>query len=298
MTRRITLAVLGGDKRQIAMVHALISHSYSVYTWGLPEESLPDEAHTCNDWEEALKDAQAVILPLPASRDGVRIFSPFLSEKSLRLDILLQFLTGKLVLGGRIPDTFSTACQMGGIACIDYYESEILQLKNALPTAEGAIEIAMRELPVVLDGIKAAVIGYGRIGELLSQKLYALGAEVTVFARREEVLARAELAHCKTVRLTSESECQLTAPKINMRVIFNTAPARLFTARVLERLPRNCILIDLASAPGGIDMEEAERLGIRAIWGTALPGKYAPESAGIILAQTAESILKEHFHFE
>ena len=160
------------------------------------------------------------------------------------------------------------------------------------------MEIAMHHLSVVLDGTRVAVIGYGRIGELLAQKLNALGADVTVMARRAEVLTRAELAHCKTVRLTEECRRNFLALPKDIRVIFNTVPVRLLDQATLKLLPRNCILIELASAPGGIDLKAAEDLGMCAILGSALPGKYAPESAGIILAQTVESILKEDFSFE
>lgn len=297
MKKTIGLAVLGGDKRQVSMVAYLAEAGYRVSTWGLPHTDLSPQAHPSKDWESALESANVVILPLPASRDGVRLFSPLLDESVLRLDILLQFLHEKVVIGGRIPEHFLTACEANGIQCIDFFDSEILQLKNALPTAEGAIEIAMRELPVVLDGVKATVVGYGRIGELLAQKLCALGVKVTVAARRKEVLTRAALSHCKTLHLEGESTKSLSHIDPDTRMIFNTVPCRLFTRSVLTQISKKCVLIDLASAPGGIDMEAADALGIRAVWGNALPGKYAPESAGIILAQTVESIL-DNFHFE
>ena len=79
----------------------------------------------------------------------------------------------------------------------------------------------------------------------------------------------------------------------DVRVIFNTVPARLFDADVISRLPAGCVFIDLASAPGGIDREAAERSGVRCIWATSLPGKYAPETAGQIIADTAREILLE-----
>ena len=203
-----------------------------------------------------------------------------------------QTLTaGKMLLGGRIPTSFRLRAQEMNLQCIDYFDFEILQLKNALPTAEGAIEIAMRELPVTLDGSHAAIVGYGRIGDLLSLKLHALGARVTVYARRPEALALADLHHCYTVDFRENpSEALSRIPK-DVRVIFNTVPARLFTKEVLRSLHKGCLFIDLASAPGGIDSVAAEEFGIRCIWATALPGKYAPETAGQIIAETAMHVL-------
>jgi dipicolinate synthase subunit A len=148
----------------------------------------------------------------------------------------------------------------------------------------------MRELPIVLDGTRVAVIGYGRIGEILSAKLKLLGAYVTVYARRREVCVRAELMG-HTSKLISTEE--ILTFDTSTRVIFNTVPKRLFDRAVLEKLSKECLIIDLASAPGGVDSITAGELGIRAIWATALPGKCAPESAGIILGETAHSILQD-----
>ena len=200
----------------------------------------------------------------------------------------MSVATEKLWLVGRFGESLRLRAESMGIRWIDYFDSEILQLKNALPTAEGAIEIAMRELPVVLDGAKAAVIGYGRIGEVLSHKLKLLGTEVCVYARRAEVCTHAQLLGHTTQRILSEASLLFDT---NTRVIFNTVPSRLFTRAVLKKLPKGCLIIDLASAPGGVDMEAASELEVRSIWATALPGKCAPESAGIILGQTAHSIL-------
>lgn len=297
MTDRITLAVLGGDVRQIAMAGALANQGYRVLVWGLGEcDAGVGAATPCESWQNAVEAAHAVILPLPASADGVRVHAPLHNaEHSLRVSTLLEKMSGRLLLGGRISESARELAQQKGIETVDYFQSEILQLKNAVPTAEGAIAVAMRELPVTIDGIQAAIIGYGRIGALLGEKLGALGANVTVYARRREQLAGAELHHHRVGRLIcrgEETEPEFLSP--DLRVIFNTVPKWILTRRVLETLPKNCLLIDLASAPGGIDHTAAQELGIKAVWATALPGKCAPESAGRILAETIEGILSEN----
>jgi len=180
------------------------------------------------------------------------------------------------------------------VHCIDYFTSELLQRKNALPTVEGAIEIAMRHLPVTLAGTRMAVIGYGRLGELLAYKLVALGACVTVYARREEALARAALYGCDVARIGEDGGTEAFARMDPFtRVIFHTVPVCLFTKEILKELPVHTLFIDLASAPGGIDRTAAEALGIQTVWATSLPGKYAPETAGEIIADTIETILRE-----
>ncbi|MBE6554091.1 MAG: dipicolinate synthase [Ruminococcaceae bacterium] len=297
MKERVGIAVLGGDERQIAMARALAACGYHVKVWGLGACADRIGSGTlCEEWTEAIEDAGVVILPLPASADGVRVHCPLqCPDLFLRMTTLLDAISGRLLLGGKLSEAVQSIAEQKGIETVDYFHSEVLQLKNALPTVEGAIEIAMRELPVTIDGVSAAVIGYGRIGALLGERLWALGADVTVYARRQEQLALAELHHHRVKRIVCRgggSVPESIAP--DLRVIFNTVPQWIFTRAVLEMLPRNCLLIDLASAPGGIDRAAAQALGLRTVWATALPGKCAPESAGEILADTVRLILAEY----
>lgn len=294
MKEKINLAVLGGDQRQIVMARTLAEYGHPVTVWGLGQcQNEIGDAKYCESWELALSDADAVILPLPASADGVRIHCPLHDgDVFLRVTTLLDSIGGKRLLGGRLSESFRSIAEQKQVTWSDYYESEILQLKNALPTAEGAIAIAMQELPVTIDGVSAVITGYGRIATLLAEKLRALGADVTVYARRSEQLTLASLHHHKAKRLTTErGESALAALPRDCRVVFNTVPHRLFTREILQKLPKNCILIDLASAPGGIDHVAASELGLRSVWGTALPGKCTPESAGRFIAEALIELL-------
>ena len=288
------LAVLGGDQRQIFMIRSLSERGYHIKVWGLGKggEALVG-AQVCDTWEEAIDGCEAVILPLPASVDGVRVHTPTATEDaSLRIDTLLDRLRGKLLLGGRISESVRALARRQSVFVIDYYESELLQQKNALPTAEGAIEIAMQRLPITIDGAQAAVIGYGRIGALLAAKLSALGATVTVYARRQEALTAAQLCHHRTVRIRQdENGTVITSLPSDCRVIFNTVPARLIPNESLALIPKNCLYVDLASPPGGIDHTTAATVGLQTVWGTALPGKCAPETAGLILGEAIDALL-------
>ena len=281
------IAVLGGDKRMDFAARELERLGYAVREWGRCEGE--DAAAFSQKAKEWLSGVDALMLPLPTSLDGTHLSLPMCqSEEKLRMETLFSAAPDKLWLVGRFGEALRMRAEREGIRWIDYFDSEILQLKNALPTAEGAIEIALHELPVVLDGTKVSVIGFGRIGEVLAHKLKALGAEVTVWARRLEVCVRAELLGYFAKQIVGEDSLCFDT---NTRVIFNTVPSRLISRTVLQRLGRECIIIDLASAPGGVDMGAARELGVRSIWATALPGKCAPESAGIILGQTVHSIL-------
>ena len=47
----------------------------------------------------------------------------------------------------------------------------------------------MEQLPITIHGARVLVVGFGRVGRALAQRLAALGAKVTVAARRYESLA-------------------------------------------------------------------------------------------------------------
>lgn len=295
MTQRMKIALLGGDERQIYMARALAQYGWSISVWGLGAcDARICPAQTVSNLEDALKDARVLLLPLPASIDGIRVNCPLDRDSSLRFSTLLELWKGNIILGGKLPPVLQSLKNTREIRLIDYFDHEILQLKNALPTAEGALAIAMRELPITIDGISAAVIGYGRIATVLADKLSALGAQVYLYARKPQDLALAALRHLIPMNLSVQNgKSTLEHLPRNCRVIFNTVPYPLFTREILETLPQGCLYIDLASAPGGIDWSAAKELGIQTVWGTALPGKCVPESAGLILAETIDSILEK-----
>ncbi len=155
---------------------------------------------------------------------------------------------------------------------------------NAVPTAEGALQIAMTEMRVTLFGSEALVIGYGRIGKVLCDGLLALGAHVTASARKDGDLALMEVRGITPERINEWDGTKYDA-------VFNTVPAMVLPEARLRELKPGCVVVDLASAPGGADLDAAERLRINCRWEPGLPGRYAPESAARIMRTVLGRIL-------
>ena len=198
------------------------------------------------------------------------------------------------MFGGLLPKHFKDKLQERGIRSFDYFAREEVQIKNALPTAEGALAIAMNELSTTLSGAKSAVLGYGRIGKILSHKLKALDSDVTVFARKLEDLAYIESYGIKSAQIISKNGINsLESLSAEYDVIFNTVPSCILNKSILVNIPKSSLIIDLASAPGGVDYLAAEQCGLRVIRALSLPGKCAPKTAGTILSDTILEILKE-----
>lgn len=146
--------------------------------------------------------------------------------------------------------------------------------ENAILTAEGAIAAAMRDTPFAVTGEKALVIGYGRIGRALTEMLTGLHARVTVASRREcgRLGAMARGAQSVTVEA-------MTREIPDSRLIFVTSPDRMLSRRELSYASRSSYIYDLSGAPYGLDIGAARDLGLNASRESALPGRYAPESA-------------------
>ena len=162
------------------------------------------------------------------------------------------------------------------------------QIANAVPTAEGAIQIAMEELPVTIHGARVLVIGYGRVGRMTAQRFQALGARVSVAARKY-----ADLAWAESLGLGVEQTGHLLGWLCGYDLVINTVPARVLGKPELRDLKPDCLVIDLASKPGGVDFEAAARLGIRVVWALSLPGKTAPVTAGESMKHTIYNMLSE-----
>lgn len=292
------ICVLCGDTRQTALAYYLAQNGYETAVWGIP---LPDgttlppfEGVRCADPESAVTGSRVVILPLPATTDGVRVHSPALAHedvsmrREIRLTHLIASLSGDvLLLAGRPGEVLRSMARDANIRLIDYYDSEAVQVKNAVPTAEGALALAMEALPITIHGARCTVLGYGRIGRRMSQILYALGARVTVAARSERDLSSAAISGCTALSLY---DFLLTPGRPD--VIFNTIPVPLLTEEILARLPPGTVYVELASAPGGIAAEAETRCAQRIIKAPSLPGKVAPYTAGRILFETIVEILE------
>ncbi len=281
-----TFAVIGGDLRSAYLAGSLAADGCRVITSGFDGAELPACVTACTNPTQAITLADCVILPLPVSTDGVNVNAPF-SRVPIPLETVVQAVReDQLLLGGQIGESLRRDLSLRGLTAADYFCREELAVLNAVPTAEGAIQLAMEELPVTLAGARCLITGYGRIGRVLARLLTALDARVTVAARRCSDRAWAQAQGCTAEELSALSNGTYD-------VIFNTVPYKLFTREVLERLDKSTLLIDLASRPGGVDFNAAAALRLKTIWALSLPGRVAPKSAGAIIKQTVMNMIKE-----
>ncbi|MGN1403603.1 MAG: dipicolinate synthase subunit DpsA [Ruminococcus sp.] len=262
------ILVAGGDLRQCYAAKKLAElPGWMVQAAGFVPDALENSGVVCcGDDLYSAAPYDVLVLPIPASTDGETVQAPF-GKQPLPLRALAEHgKPGALVLGGQCTEAVKHCFAAAGMETEDYLRREELCLSNAVPTAEGAIQIAMEETISTLDGGTALIVGYGRIGMALAPRLRGLGMTVNVCARRCETRALAVMQGCCAMPMT---ELEQAAAKSTL--VLNTVPAPVLTEQVLRALPADALVIDLASRPGGTDFAAAKKLGIRVVWALSLP---------------------------
>ncbi len=279
--------VLGGDKRQIFLAQSIASDGYQVYACGFDEDVEMKQVVKVS-FRELSDTCGLIILPLPVTQDGKYLNMPFSKQKFLLDDEFAEKMLHKQVFGGALHRLYPTSSIWSKIATYDYSQREEFAVQNAVPTAEGAIMIAMELSAGTINGANCLITGYGRIGKVLSQMLSGLGAVVTVSTRKPEDIAWIKANGYKAVPIS-----KLAENSVKYDFVFNTVPTIIFTRKILSKQARDTLFIELASTPGGFDKEAAVKLGLKIIPAPSLPGKVAPKTAGNIIKDTIYNIMEE-----
>lgn len=282
--------VAGGDMR-FSSLAAQLADEFTVYAAGFDPGIIKNHSVTLyNDITKDLPEADCLVLPLPVSNDGISLNTP-LYEGTISLEHLLKAVKKNgTVFGGKISEDIRSIFEAAGFKVFDYLEREEMAVQNALATAEGALQIALEKQPCTISGQNILILGMGRIAKSLIRILSGFGCSVTIAARKYSDLAWAEVYGCKALHI---SELFNSDAPSKSDIIFNTVPSMILNKTLLKKCSVSCLMIDLASKPGGIDISAAEELGLRAVRALSLPGKTAPVSSGRIIGNTIKNILNE-----
>lgn len=296
MRKNKKIALLGGDMRQISVGRRLAENGYCVNAWRVFESG--EKEH--NDFvffdsiSETLKGCDAVVLPFPTANENGYINCPMHRGEDVLVNDLPSIIRSCIaknekgecfsVFGGKLSPSFREKWEIAGIEVYDYFESEELQIKNAVLTAEGAISIAISETDISLWGSRCAVLGFGRIGKILCDRLKSFGASVTVCARKSIDITWAEALGFGIGKISDGDEpSSLALTLADSDIIFNTVPHWIIDEKILSSMKKSSIIIDLASAPGGVDTDAANMYKIRTVRALSLPSRYSAATAGMII---------------
>ena len=256
---------LGGDSRIAVAINELSAKGYTVESLGVFDGDSGD-----------ISSADVLILPVPTTRDNKNIFCP-LTNRQISLAEIRHAKPRALIL--------SCGYMFEGMNCIDYLTLDSFCLLNAVPTAEGAIARAIQDTDFCIWKSRVLVIGNGRVGKILAQRLKGLVCDLTVAARKERDFAFLDALGMKFIHTDT-----VAATADNYDIIFNTVDTEIFKQDFYKL--KNCFLYDL-STKGCIDFEGAAVSGIKAVKLPGIPGKTAPLTAGKIIAQTVIDLTRQ-----
>lgn len=283
MLTGIKMAFLGGDARIIEVIRNALDLDATVYLIGF--ENL--DFHTADAYKtdltpEILQELDALVLPVTGMSDDWTVDSKYSARPFALTDDDFAMLPKHCkIFTGIARTTLAETCRRHGLPMIKLMELDEVAILNSIPSAEGAIKMAMENTDITLHGSEVAVLGFGRCGMTIARMCAGIGAKVKAGARKESDLARIREMGYQFFHL-SEISSEISRTEI----VFNTIPAPILTSEVLSHLQKNCVIIDIASKPGGTDFRFAEKRGIKALLAPSLPGIVAPKTAGQILAKT------------
>lgn len=282
------IGILGGDLRIANLGKILAEDGYSVYTYGLENVELSNsKIIKCKNIKEICKFCDNIISGIPFSKDEAYVNAPF-SKNEINIKDAFKILSNKTLIAGAIKQEIKKCAN--DISIIDLMDNEKFTILNVIPTVEGAIQIAMENTNITIHNSKCLVLGYGRIGKLLSKTLRDLGADVSCTARNDKDLTWIKTLGYKDIH--TENLIDNLSNKYD--IIFNTVPSLILDENKLKLIKEknsDITIIELASMPGGIDFEKAEEYGIEIIKAQGLPGKVAPVTSAKYIKETLKTIL-------
>jgi dipicolinate synthase subunit A len=290
MLTGVQVVLAGGDARQLEVIRRLTEQDASITICGFDrlETSFPGVVRA--EWQPGvLRQADALVLP-PVGTDDDGTISAIFTERELKLtDDFMDALPKSCKIYCGLAKTYlRKLAEKHHIKLVELFERDDVAIYNSIPTAEGAVMMAIQNTDITIHGSNCIVLGLGRTGLTLARTLQGLGANVKTGVRSEDSFARAYEMGFEPFYIPD-----LARQTGNIDLLFNTIPNMIITAQVIAGLPLRAVIIDLASKPGGTDFRFAEKRGIKALLAPSLPGIVAPKTAGRIIANGLIQMLLE-----
>ncbi len=284
-------AIVGGDLRLIKLAKMLEEDGNNVTCFGLEEsQELKENVSIvqAKTLKEAINKSDIIIGPVPFTSNEKDISTPF-SKEQIHLREFMHVINAKILIAGNIPPEVYKMANDEYVEIVDLMKREELAVLNTIATAEGTISEAILNTNKILHGSKVLILGFGRIGKVLARKLVGLSAIVTCAARKDE-----DFAWIKAYGFNQTNINKIGANLGEYDIIINTVPQIILNEDNLKYVKKDCLLIDLASNPGGIDKKEVKKENLKLVWALALPGKIAPITSAEFIKETIYNIIKNY----
>lgn len=282
-----TIAVIGGDDREVVLIPELVRMGADVRVAGIAKLFGNKSVQCFGKIEDAVENASFVILPMPGVDENGVIKAKYGTEPlCINRDTMQHFQEGSVIITGFARPLLKDLAETRGIKVIEIADMDEIAILNSIPSAEGAIQMAMEATDFTLHGSTVIVVGFGRCGITLARMIHGIGAKTKVAARKPRDLAR-----IREMGLEPLNYGQLAQQIGEADIIFNTVPVVVLDRALLKMVKPGVYICDIASSPGGVDYAAAKELGINAVLAPGLPGKVAPKTAGLILAEVIPELI-------
>ncbi|WP_149454325.1 dipicolinate synthase subunit DpsA [Pasteuria penetrans] len=285
-----TVAFFGGDTRQLAMIERFCRQRARVILFGFDQWSCPYSGVIFSDPNpDALLETNALILPAAGTNEEGHVISHY-SDRELICtgDHIGALPHDAQVFSGTVSRYLEKLCNDYHVPLVGLFDRDDIAIRNAIPTVEAAIMLAIQNTPFTLHGSSCWVVGTGRVGFTLAHALSSLGARVMVTTYSSGERARAEAMGWRAYGVGDRLVCASVTD-----ILFNTVPSMVISRKIIDAIPARAWILDLASSPGGVDHEYAAERGLKSLLAPSLPGKVAPETSGLLLANAIIEILQQ-----
>lgn len=290
MLSGLTVAVIGGDARQLEIIRKLSQQHAKVFLVGFDQlDHGFIGAEKLKMSELPFEQVDSMILPVSGTTDEGAVATVFSNEQVLLEAKYLERTPAHCTLYSGISNTYlDNLAKQVNRKLVKLFERDDIAIYNSIPTVEGIIMMAIQQTDYTIHGSHVAVLGLGRTGLTIARTFRALGADVKVGAADTAHLARAF-----EMGLNPFSMDQLKEEVTDVDIIINTIPSLVLDSSVIVSMTPKTLILDIASRPGGTDFDFAQKHGVKALLAPGLPGIVAPKTAGQIIAKVLSGLLCE-----
>ena len=282
-------SVIGGDFRLCSLSKMLSNDKNIVSVFAMENSKEIEEEETikkCKSIEEAIEISNIIIGSIPFLKSNGEMYTSF-SDKIIRVeDFTKKNYKDKIFIAGNISNSVKEKLEKSYEKVIDVMKQEELVILNTIATAEGAIEVAIQNTDTIIHGSNVLILGFGRVAKEVATKFHGLSAKVTCAARKST-----DLAWIKAQGYEEVNIYELGEDLKKYDIIINTVPQMIIDKEEMQFMRQNVLLIDLASSPGGINVEDAKQMNLKFVWALALPGKIAPVTSAEFIKDTIYNLI-------
>ncbi len=282
-------SVIGGDLRLCSLAEMLAKdkNTVSVFAMENSKEIIENkQINKCESIEEALDKSKIIIASIPFLNSNGEMYTSFSNVKIQLEDFTRKKHKEKIFIAGNISNLAKEKLERSYERVIDVMKQEELAILNTIATAEGAINVAIQNTDVIIHGSSVLILGFGRVAKEVATKFHGLSAKVTCAARKLTDLAWIETLGYEAVNIN-----ELGEDLKKYDIIINTVPKMIIDKEEMQFMRQNVLLIDLASSPGGINIEDARKMSLKFVWALALPGKIAPVTSAKFIKDTIYNLI-------